>query len=581
MERINKEHHDPSEELQTSQDTSDETQGMVQKNGFALGNKSNTFSRLRIGLQIKLAAMIVLPILLVTSILLVLFAVQMSNLMYEVIKKHGEEIKSELATGIGYAIAKKDQSIIDKLASQIRSKADIGYVVILDEKKQLLVEKYDPRLKNVIYSRLPTPKNGTIGQEFVLENMHLLPLKVPVYSGSYSESFSPPPSDKTVSNRIYDKKETIGSILIGFDVSPINKTITNYMIRVVLVSVIIMLICFLASFFLSRQLLVPLVKLAGAARGISNGDLTQSIPVRGNDELAELSTAFGSMSISLRALIGGLRDCADQVQSEASNIVATATQQSAMASQQASAINETSATVSQIAQTSKQATEHADTVIEIAQRSEDLTKEGQNVVQQAMAGMEKLASQVKAIAVSITELRERTLQIGDIISTVKELAEQSNLLALNASIEAAKAGEHGRGFAVLAMEMRNLAEQSKYAAGQVREILSEVQKGTHAAVSATEEGSKRAHAAIALAKSAGTSIMGLADVIRGSSLAARQIANNTRQQTIGVEQIVAAITELSVAMNDVLEGTRRIELVAGNLTTVSQQIAELVGKYRA
>jgi methyl-accepting chemotaxis protein len=194
--------------------------------------------------------------------------------------------------------------------------------------------------------------------------------------------------------------------------------------------------------------------------------------------------------------------------------------------------------------------------------------------------MEKLAEQVKAIAHSITELSERTLQIGDIIATVKDLAEQSNLLALNASIEAAKAGEHGRGFAVVAMEMRNLAEQSKVAAGEVRAILSEVQKGTRTAVAATEEGSKRAISAIELARGAGGAITGLADVIRDSSLAARQIANNTRQQTIGVEQIVSAITELSAAMSDALEGTKRIEKVAGNLTTVSRHLTDLVRRYR-
>jgi methyl-accepting chemotaxis protein len=164
---------------------------------------------------------------------------------------------------------------------------------------------------------------------------------------------------------------------------------------------------------------------------------------------------------------------------------------------------------------------------------------------------------------------------------VKDVAEQSNLLALNASIEAAKAGEHGRGFAVVAMEMRNLAEQSKLAAGQVRAILSEVQKGTRAAVEATEEGNRRAKAAIALAESAGKAIQGLTDASRESSLAARQIANNTRQQTLGVEQIVTAITDQSRAMSEAVAGTRQIEQVAGNLSGLSRRLDELVSGYSA
>ncbi|HVG61254.1 MAG TPA: methyl-accepting chemotaxis protein, partial [Hyalangium sp.] len=136
------------------------------------------------------------------------------------------------------------------------------------------------------------------------------------------------------------------------------------------------------------------------------------------------------------------------------------------------------------------------------------------------------------------------------------------------------------GFAVVAMEMRALAEQSKVAAIQVRALLGEVQKGTKAAVAATDEGSRRAQAAMALAQSAGSAILGLAEVIKESSAAARQIAGNTRQQTIGVEQIATAMSELSVAMADSVNGTRQIEQVAGNLSNLSKKFSELVGRYQ-
>jgi methyl-accepting chemotaxis protein len=216
----------------------------------------------------------------------------------------------------------------------------------------------------------------------------------------------------------------------------------------------------------------------------------------------------------------------------------------------------------------------------MTQRSEELSQEGLRVVEEAVDSSAALGDQVKRIAATMADLSERTLQVGEIIATVKDLAEQSNLLALNASIEASKAGEHGRGFAVVALEMRNLAEQSKAAAGQVRAILSEIQKGTREASTATDEGAKRAVRTVALSRSAGEAIEGLAMVIRESALAARQIANNTRQQTIGVEQMVAAIAELSTTINESADGSRSIEQGATTLNRVSRRLGETVRRYR-
>jgi methyl-accepting chemotaxis protein len=462
-------------------------------------------------------------------------------------------------------------------ASQIRAAAEAAaadlphvlYVAIRDEKGAVALVHFKRPDASAIAEELPPRESGQEArmlEPFSLAGLEVLPLMAPLpFAGPESAGGALKPS---------------GSLELGFELdAPLKASAVRSRFSLALWPLGI-LASFGAALWLTRLLLAPLQRLAQAASGIAGGNLAQVIEVDGDDEIAALARSFQTMTIGLRSMIADLRASAGEVEREASNILSTATQQSAMSNEQASAINETSTTVTEIAQTSKQATEHADSVIKVAQRSEDLTRDGQKTVEEAMAGMEKLADQVKAIALSITELSERTMQIGDIIATVKELAEQSNLLALNASIEAAKAGDHGRGFAVVAMEMRNLAEQSKVAAGEVRAILSEVQKGTKGAVSATEEGSKRAHSAIELARGAGTAIDGLAEVIRDSSAAARQIASNTRQQTIGVEQIVSAITELSAAMSDALEGTRRIEKVAGNLTTVSRHLTDLVSRYR-
>ncbi len=322
-------------------------------------------------------------------------------------------------------------------------------------------------------------------------------------------------------------------------------------------------------------------ELSTAASEVARGDLGARIPqFRRVGEVGILAASFASMVAGLRGTLGELRDATARLDHEASDILASVSRQAATSAQQATAINETSTTASEIAQTAKQATEHADSVIQMTQRSEELSQEGLKVVEEAVESSAALGDQVKRIAATMADLSERTLQLGEIVATVKDLAEQSNLLALNASIEASKAGEHGRGFAVVAMEMRNLAEQSKAAAGQVRGILSEIQKGAREAALATDEGAKRSVRTVALSRSAGEAIEGLAMVIRESALAARQIANNTRQQTIGVEQMVAAISELSSTINESVEGARVVEQGATALTKVSRRLGETVRRYR-
>jgi methyl-accepting chemotaxis protein len=337
----------------------------------------------------------------------------------------------------------------------------------------------------------------------------------------------------------------------------------------------------LVAWLAVRPLVRSLEELATAAATVAGGDLSPRIDhLRGRGEIGVLATAFVSMVKGLQATLSELREATARLDQEATDILASVTRQAATSSEQAAAITQTSTTASEIAQTAKQATEHADSVIQMTQRSEELSEEGLKVVEEAVVSSAALGDQVKRIAATMADLSERTQQVGEIVATVKDLAEQSNLLALNASIEASKAGEHGRGFAVVALEMRNLAEQSKAAAGQVRAILSEIQKGTRDASLATDEGAKRAVRTVTLSRSAGEAIEGLAMVIRESALAARQIANNTRQQTIGVEQMVAAISELSTTINESADGSHVIEQGATTLTGVSRRLGEAVRRYR-
>jgi methyl-accepting chemotaxis protein len=323
----------------------------------------------------------------------------------------------------------------------------------------------------------------------------------------------------------------------------------------------------------------PLQRLAAAAGQVASGALASPVEVAADDEIGAVARSFRSMQAGLRAALADVHAAAGQVATEAAAIREAVTRQAAMGLDQTSAVQEAGASVVQLSRAAELATERADAVVAVSERTDRFSEEGTRAVAEAVDGMARLGDQVNEIARAIAALSERTVQISEITQTSIDVAEQSNVLALNAAIEAAKAGEAGEGFAVVAAEMRRLAEQSRAAAAQVKAILAQIARSTRQAVIASQEGSRRAGEATHLAALAGTAIQGLNEVVDSSVEAGREIAANTRQQTAGVGQIAAAIGLMEAASASALEGTYAIEQGAQRLEAVARRLADRVAGF--
>ena len=264
-------------------------------------------------------------------------------------------------------------------------------------------------------------------------------------------------------------------------------------------------------------------------------------------EAEELAAAEKEQRERLQNILAQIHEAGKDLRAGAAEILAAATQQAAGASEQSAAISQTTVTVDEVKTISEQATQRAQEVANASQHTVDVSRDGQQAISDTITTMARIEERVESIAENILALSEQTQQIGEIIATVGDIATQSNMLALNASVEAARAGEHGKGFAVVAAEVRNLAEQSRQATAQVREILLDIQGGINATVMATEEGIKVVDGGMQLAAGTATSIEQLASVIDESAQAAMQMVAGGQQQASGVEQISLAMQNINQA----------------------------------
>jgi len=373
-------------------------------------------------------------------------------------------------------------------------------------------------------------------------------------------------------------------------------------------------------YFFSRSLTLPLAKIVSAAEQIAEGDLsvrisdgnrqdeigmlarsfmkmTQSLQekaelfqqIAAGNLTVEVKTpadrdvmgkAFAAMITALRAEMQAIREAVNVIASSASQISASTTELASAASQTASAVSETTSTVEEVKQTAHLSTQKAKYVFDSAQKASDVSQQGRKAVDLAVEGMTIIRTQTDSISESIMKLSERSQAIGEIIATVNDIADQSNLLAVNAAIEAAKAGDQGKGFAVVAQEVRNLAEQSKQATAQVRTILNEIQKAVGEVVMSTEQEIKAVETGMRQTAEAGNSFRRLADTIEDSAQAATQITASSQQQLVGMDQVVLAITNINQASSQNVAGAKQVETAAQNLHDLGQELKQLIDRYR-
>jgi methyl-accepting chemotaxis protein len=261
-----------------------------------------------------------------------------------------------------------------------------------------------------------------------------------------------------------------------------------------------------------------------------------------------------------------------ELSSAAAELLAASHQQASGSTEQASAVSEVSTTIEELGSTARQIAMAAGQVAEASQQTLENLSEGQDAVDNSIQAMERIRGRVQDVSTRVLNLGERSQQIGEIIDLINDLSDETHLLALNAAIEAAGAGEHGRRFAVVAAEVKSLANRALAAAKEVKGVIAEIQQATNSAVLAAEEGGKEVERGVDLAHSAGRVMDNIVIVAERTAQSSAEISLATAQQQSASEQVVETMREIADVARQTAAGSRQMSESAQMLTAIAERL---------
>ena len=337
----------------------------------------------------------------------------------------------------------------------------------------------------------------------------------------------------------------------------------------------------LVAFWISRAISSSTSQVLARAQAISDGDLTgQDLPTSSNDELGDLARAINGMQNSLRETITSVSSGAERIATASEELSASASQQAAGAETQKDQTHQVATAMQEMSSTVQQVSENSNKASEASRKAADTARHGGSIVEDTLAKMRAIADSVGQTAKKVQELGKSSNQIGEIIGVIDDIADQTNLLALNAAIEAARAGEQGRGFAVVADEVRKLAERTSKATKEITAMIQNIQTETKSAVEAMESGTKQVELGVESTTQAGSS---LHEIIKTSEQVGDMIlliATAATEQSSATEEINSSIEQIAKITEESAAGTQESAKAVGELSNLATHLHALVGKFK-
>ncbi len=374
--------------------------------------------------------------------------------------------------------------------------------------------------------------------------------------------------------------EVIGVLYVGVSKSDYFASLNRIMLVIGIVAIALVIAINLVLIPFVRKTMKPLTQLVSVADKLADGDLDMRIDTDRTDEIGKVLDAMSNMVDKWKGVVAEVKQASDNVASAGLQLNASANQMSSLSSGQALRAQQVAASATEMSQTVTDVAHNVSGIAESAADTVKVAKEGEQVVEKSVVEVKEIAETVDKSAEFVRSLGERSDQIGEIISVINDIADQTNLLALNAAIEAARAGEQGRGFAVVADEVRKLAERTGQSTNEIGTMIKAIQEEVRNAFDAMENATNKVNVGVELSARAGESLKAIVKKADDLQLMVQQIASATEEMSATSDEISKDIEQIASVSRETSMSSEQTTQAASELSKLSVNLQKTMGGFK-